>query len=200
MNKILIIVFSAVIAASVITSGALFFLGGGSSDITVVETPAQTQAERPDVIPDPEANMVKLPEGANIAEGKPLRAGEVTDVYAANNANDGEVTTYWESRGFPAEITIDLENEYNVQTVAVRLNPSALWEARVQTFEVSASSDGENFTVVVPETPHGFDPGTGNTVRLDFSAVKARYIRFTFTATTAGRTGGAQAAEIEVYE
>jgi hypothetical protein len=168
--------------------------------LTVVKAPDQTKAERPSAFPDPADAWIKLPDGTNLAEGKPVRSGEVTEVYAAVNVVDGNTSTYWESKGYPGVVTIDLQSSYNIQTVGVRLNPAPLWEPRKQTFEILVSADGENFDVAVPETLYEFDSDTGNLVRVDFGPIAAQYVRLSFTANTAGRTNGAQAAEIVVYE
>jgi len=216
-NKILIAVFGAVIVTSAVISCIKLFetpaapdpiirevpitlTVPATPDLTIVSAPAQTQAERPDAFPDPRVNWVTLPDGANLAEGKPIAAGEVTEVYAAVNAVDGDTNTYWESKGVPAEITVNLQAVRNVATVGVRLNPAPLWEPRKQTFEVLVSADGENYTSVAPETLYDFDPATGNIVRVDFAPVPAQYVRLIFTANTAGRSNGAQAAEIMVFE
>ena len=203
MGKKLIPVFCAVIVLSLAVSAlSLFgvFGGGGDSGVTVVKAPAQSEAERPDCIPDPQANWIKLPEGTNLAEGRPVSAGEITDVYTANNVNDGDVNTYWESKGFPAEVTFTLDGTHTVGTVAVRLNPSAVWEARTQGFAVLVSTDGSSFTEVAADAKYDFNPDTGNVVRVDFSPVQAAYVRLVFSANSSARTGGAQAAEIMVFE
>ncbi|MBQ8136181.1 MAG: discoidin domain-containing protein, partial [Clostridia bacterium] len=115
------------------------------------------------------------------------------------NVNDGKTDTYWESKGFPAEITFDLQGAFSVSTVAVCLNPSAIWEPRIQEIEVLVSLDGENFTQVSPAEKYQFDAVTGNRIRIDFDAVEAAFVRLIFTLNTSSRTGGAQAAEICVY-
>ena len=226
-NKVLISFFCAIIALSAALSLIMLLSGSTAADapdvtsaadasgdavpgaedaspsvpgLTVVKAPDQTKAERPSAFPDPADAWIKLPDGTNLAEGKPVRSGEVTEVYAAVNVVDGNTSTYWESKGYPGVVTIDLQASYNVQTVGVRLNPAPLWEPRKQTFEILVSMDGENFDVAVPETLYEFDPDTGNLVRVDFSPVAAQYVRLNFTANTAGRTNGAQAAEIVVYE
>lgn len=167
--------------------------------VTVVETPPQTKAERPPCFPDPSDQYIPLPETDNVAIGKPVRSGEHTDVYVVANVNDGKTDTYWESKGFPAEITIDLQTAHPVSTVAVCLNPSSVWEARVQEIEVWVGNDGDNFTPVAQKAMYSFDPATGNRVRIDFDPVTARYVRLVFTMNSSSRTGGAQAAEINVY-
>ena len=167
--------------------------------LTIIKAPEQKKAEWPDAFPNPRGNWVAMPDGPNLAEGKPVDSGEVTEVYAAVNIVDGSTNTYWESKGFPAEITIDLQSVLDIQTVGIRLNPSPIWEPRKQTFEILVSTDGVAYSTAVPETQYEFDPETGNIVRVDFDSTSAQYVRLLFTANTAGRSNGSQAAEIEVY-
>jgi len=208
MNKKLTIVFIIIIAVSIVASiVALAVNGGGNGNIgetqdpnvTIVETPEQTSAEWPAAIPDPREFMVQLPESPNLAEGRSVSVSSFHDIYVAANAVDGEATSYWESEGFPAEFTISLDGSQTVQTVAVSLNPSSLWETRTQAFEVLVSDDGTNFTTAVAEEHHEFDPLTGNAVRIDFDPVSASYVKLIFTSNSASRTQGAQAAEIMVF-
>ena len=192
----------AVIVLSLIAIIVAYFLPAGQTaepGLTIVAAPEQTKAQRPPCFPDPEANYIPMPETENLAEGKPILSGEHTDVYVDSNVNDGKTDTYWESKGFPAEMTIDLEGSYSISTVAVRLNPSAIWEARTQEIAVWVSADGENFTELVPAAKYDFDPNTGNRIRIDFDPVEAGFVKLVFTMNSSSRTGGAQAAEIEVY-
>ena len=171
----------------------------GTPGLTVVAAPEQTKAQRPPCFPDPEANYVPMPETENLAQGKKVLSGEHTDVYVIENVNDGKTDTYWESKGFPAEVTVDLGGSFSVSTVAVRLNPSAIWEARTQEIAVWISADGTNFTELVPAAKYDFDPNTGNRIRIDFAATETSFVKLIFTMNSSSRTGGAQAAEIEVY-
>lgn len=203
MNRKLNIALIVVIALSLIASGIAFFLlpsGAGDPGVTVVEAPEQTKAQRPACFPDPEANYIPMPETENLAVGKPISSGEHTDVYVAANVNDGKTDTYWESKGFPAEMTIDLGSSRKISTVAVRLNPSAIWEARSQEIAVFISADGMNFTELVPAARYDFNPDTGNRIRIDFDAAETQFVKLIFTMNSSSRTGGAQAAEIEIYE
>ena len=77
--------------------------------VTIVHTPEQTEAERPPCFPDPTDNYIPLPETENVAEGRPVQASRHNDVYVGTNLNDGKTETYWESKGFPAEVTVELE-------------------------------------------------------------------------------------------
>ena len=167
--------------------------------VTIVPAPEQTKAERPSCFPDPTANYIPLPETENFAQGKKVFSGAHTDVYVNKNVNDGKTDTYWESKGFPAEMVIDLAGTYNVKTVAVCLNPSSIWEPRIQEIAVWVSLDGENFTEVAAAEKYQFDPATGNRIRIDFDAMDAAFVKVIFTLNSSSRTGGAQAAEICVY-
>ena len=167
--------------------------------LTVVAAPDQTRAERPACFPDPSDNFIPLPETENYALGKPVASGAHTDVYVSRNVNDGSTDTYWESKGWPAEMTIDLEGTYTVSVVAVCLNPSSIWEPRTQEIAVQVSLDGEEYTSVAAPARYDFNAETGNRIRIDFDPAEAAFVRVVFTMSTASRTGGAQAAEICVY-
>ena len=168
--------------------------------VTIVTAPEQTQAERPPCFPDPAEQYIPLPEGENLAQGKPVHSGAHTDVYVDRNVNDGKTDTYWESKGFPAEISFDLQGSFNVSTVAVCLNPASIWEPRIQEIAVQVSADGSAFTEVAAPEKYQFDPATGNRIRIDFAPVQAAWVKLVFTLNSSSRTGGAQAAEICVYE
>lgn len=197
------VVLYSIMAVSAVCAAVAFFLPrGGSADdgVVVVKAPVQSEAARPESFPDPEANWIKLPEGTNLAMGKKVLSGEVTEVYSAANAVDGDTNTYWESKGVPAEIVICLGASYNVKTVAVRLNPAAVWEARAQGIAVYVSADGESFTPAVPDTKYDFTPDTGNMLRIDFEPTQASYVKVQFSSNSSSRSAGAQAAEILVFE
>jgi len=208
MNKKLLVIFCAVIVVSLIVSAVVFFAGSGSSSggdklppgVTLVQTPEQDKALFPPGFPDPEENFIKLPDTPNLAEFKNVESGEATEAFVPANAVDGALTSYWESKGLPAEFVVDLADTYTIQTVAIRLNPAPIWEPRTQTFEVLVSTDGSSYTTVAPSERHQFDPDSGNIVRIDFEPAAARYVKFTFTEKSSGRSNGAQAAEIQVYE
>lgn len=167
--------------------------------VTIITTPPQDRAERPPCFPDPADDFIPLPESENYALGKPVSAGAHTDVYVSKNVNDGKTDTYWESKGFPAEMVIDLQGAFSVTTVAVCLNPSSIWEPRTQEIAVLVSTDGVSFTEVAAAAKYDFDAATGNRIRIDFEAVQASFVKLVFIMNSSSRTGGAQAAEICVY-
>ncbi len=196
-------ILSVILAALLLTVHCLA-IGEETADletiVTIVTAPEQTKAERPPCFPDPTADFVPLPETENLALNKTVISGAHTDVYVDRNVNDGKTDTYWESKGFPAEITFDLAGEYSVSTVAVCLNPSSIWEPRTQEIAVQVSLDGEHFTEVAAPEKYQFDAATGNRIRIDFDAAQAAWVKVVFTLNSSSRTGGAQAAEICIYE
>ncbi len=198
MKRILILALAALLLTAPFAA-----LAEGEEEIetivTIVEAPEQTHAERPPCFPDPSANFVPLPETENYALNKPVISGQHTDVYVSRNVNDGKTDTYWESRGWPAEMIIDLQGSYTVSTVAVCLNPSSIWEPRTQEIAVWVSADGETYTEVAAPARYDFNADTGNRIRIDFDPAEAAFVKVVFTMSTASRTGGAQAAEICVY-
>ena len=196
----ILILAAAILAAFPGISGAET-IQDGDTLVTIVRAPEQTQAERPPCFPDPADNFIQLPEGKNIAEGKPVQASQHNDVYVSSNLNDGKVETYWESKGFPAELTIDLEGAHTVSAAAFCLNPSAIWEPRTQEIALWTSMDGESFTEAVPALVYSFDAATGNRIRIDMDPVEAAYVRIIITSNSAypAHSGGAQIAEVCIY-
>ena len=199
MNKTLTYVFSAIIIISVGLSIFAFFRPTQPDNLTIVRAPQQTESQWPVGILNPLDNIITLPDTPNLALNRPVVVSSVVETFIGRNAVDGDRLSYWESNGFPGIITVELDGTQSIQTVAVGLNPSALWEPRSQTFEVQISQDGNTFTSIAPEERHDFHPDTGNTVRIDFAPTSARYVRFIFTANTAARTSGAQVAEILIF-
>ncbi len=133
----------------------------------------------------------------NLALGKTITASNHTQTYAAANANDGNVNTYWEGapNSYPNTLTVDLGSPQPVYKVVLKLNAS--WGARTQTLSVLTSTDNNAYTTSAPSNTYTFNPSGGNTVTITFSETNARYVRLNFTANS-GATGG-QAAEFEVY-
>lgn len=197
--KYCVLFLAAVMIAAATMAVKAEILEDDDTIVTIVRTPEQTQAERPPCFPDPADNYIQLPETENIAEGKPVQASEHNDVYVSRNLNDGIIETYWESKGFPAELTIDLEGLHTISTAAFCLNPSAIWEPRTQEIAVLVSTDGEQFTEAAPAAVYQFDAATGNRVRIDFDPVEAAYVRVVITSNSSSHSKGAQVAEVCIY-
>ncbi|GGN98221.1 hypothetical protein GCM10010112_91140 [Actinoplanes lobatus] len=144
------------------------------------------------VDPDPDP-----PAGADLAGGKAIEASSATFNFVATNANDGNVTSYWESAGFPATLTVKLGADANVTGIVVKLNPDPVWGPRTQNIQVlgRAGSAGD-FTELKARADYGFSPSTGqNSVTIPVSG-RASDVRLQFFGNT-GAPGG-QVAELQV--
>ncbi|MFB7496786.1 CARDB domain-containing protein [Streptomyces sp. NPDC056161] len=136
-------------------------------------------------------------DGANLARGKPIEASSTTQNFNAANANDGQVTSYWESSGHPATLTVRLGANADVTGVTVKLNPDPAWAARTQTVEVLAREQAATgFTSVKAAAVYSFSPSANtNTVTIPVTGRFAD-VQLKFTANSSGY--GAQVAEFEV--
>jgi hypothetical protein len=135
---------------------------------------------------------------SNLALGRTMSASSVSQTYTANNANDGNQSTYWESanNAFPQWIQVDLGASLSVSRVVLKL-PTSGWGARTQTLAVQGSGNGSSFADIVASAGYNFDPASGNTVTINFNATTSRYLRLNITANTGWPAG--QLAEFEVY-
>ena len=86
--------------------------------VTIVPAPDQTKAERPPCFPDPADQYIPLPDTENFALNKPVISGAHADVYVSRNVNDGKTDTYWESKGWPAEMSIE-----NISMICALVSP-----------------------------------------------------------------------------
>ena len=135
----------------------------------------------------------------NLALGKSAAASSRIDVWTANKAVDGNVSSYWEgaARAWPGTLQVDLEKTEKITAIVIKLNPQRMWNRRTQHIEVKTGSDGVNWTTAVPETEYVFDPVENtNTVVIPVN-LSARYVQLVFTANS-GATNG-QVAEFEIY-
>jgi hypothetical protein len=139
------------------------------------------------------------PGNPNLAAGKAATASSFTDVYPAGKTTDGDANSYWESanNAFPQWVQVDLGSATSVGRVVLRLPPSSAWATRTETFMVQGSTNGSTWSTLVGSGGRTFNPATGNTVSLTFTAASTRYVRVTFTANTAWPAG--QLSELEVY-
>ena len=147
------------------------------------------------VIPGSAANAA----GPNLAAGKTLTASSFTDVYPAGNAGDGNANTYWESNNnaFPQWLQVDLGSSVGVNQVVLKLPPATAWQTRTETLAVQSSATGSNFADLVAGAGYTFNPATGNTVTINFTAATTRYLRLNLTGNTGWPAG--QLSEFEVY-
>jgi alpha-D-xyloside xylohydrolase len=181
------------------------YAGGGS---TPTPTPTPTATPTPGATPTPTSTPAPTPTPTpgstptpvvNLALGKPITASSVQQTYVATNANDGNVTTYWEGapNTYPNTLTVDLGSAKTVSKVVLKLNPNAAWATRTQTLSILGSTDNVSYTTLVNSAVYTFNPATANTVTITFTGSSRRYIRLNIT-TNSGSTGG-QIAEFEVY-
>ena len=134
--------------------------------------------------------------GSNLALGKPIEASSVIHTFVAANANDNDTATYWEGGSYPANLTVKLGADATVSSVVVKLDPSAGWGTRRQTFAVlGREQSSSSFTTIAGSAAYTFDPASGNTVTVPVTATAAD-IRLSFTANTGAPSG--QVAEFQV--
>jgi len=115
------------------------------------------------------------------------------------SAVDGNTSTYWEStdNAFPQWFQVDLGSSVGVGRIVLDLPPSTAWATRTQTITIQGSTDGTNYTTLAPSAGYTFDPSTGNTVTVTFTAASVRYVKLTFTANTGWAAG--QLSELQAY-
>ncbi|MDY7085975.1 MAG: discoidin domain-containing protein [Actinomycetota bacterium] len=137
--------------------------------------------------------------GPNLAAGKTFSASSHTDVYPAGNAGDGNASTYWESsnNAFPQWIQVDLGTAQQVNQVVLKLPPATAWATRTQTLSIQGSTDGGSYATLKASAGYQFNPASGNTVTVDFTAAGARFVRVNITGNTGWPAG--QLSELEVY-
>ncbi|MGI5231110.1 discoidin domain-containing protein [Actinoallomurus sp. CA-142502] len=139
------------------------------------------------------------PGSGNVARGKAVTASSHTQNYVETNAVDGDANSYWESANntFPQRITVDLCASTSVGRVVLKLPPSSAWATRTQTLSILGSADGSSYTTLASSRGVTFDPSSGNTATVSFTAAKTRYVRVEITANTGWPAG--QLSEFEVY-
>ncbi|MFD5101793.1 CARDB domain-containing protein [Streptomyces albidochromogenes] len=141
--------------------------------------------------PDPPAN------GSNLARGKSIEASSSTQAYVAANANDGSTSTYWESGGQPATLTVKLGANADVQAVVVELNPDAAWSTRTQSIQVlGREQSATGFTSLRDRADYTFDPAANKNRVTIPAAGRFADVQLKFFANSSGY--GAQAAEFQV--
>lgn len=134
--------------------------------------------------------------GSDLALGKPIEASSHTYVYVAGNANDGDVTTYWEGDGHPSTLTVSLGANADISSIVLKLNPAAIWGTRTQTIQVlGRAQNSDTFANLVSAAAYTFNPATGNTVTIPVNG-RAADVRLRFTSNS-GAPGG-QVAEFQV--
>ncbi|MEV4759558.1 CARDB domain-containing protein [Micromonospora sp. NPDC049559] len=134
----------------------------------------------------------------NLAQGRPTQESGHTQDYDSSRVVDGNQGTYWESvnNAFPAWVQVDLGSAVPVNSVVLKL-PAANWGTRTQTLSVRGSGNGSTFSDLVASQTYTFNPASGNTVTINFTAATTRYLRINITANSGWPAG--QLSELEVY-
>ncbi|MEN3308246.1 MAG: hypothetical protein V7603_4448, partial [Micromonosporaceae bacterium] len=135
--------------------------------------------------------------GSNLAVGKPVTGSANTYIYVPANANDNDLTTYFEGAGYPSTVTVQLGANADVTSVVVKLNPDPAWATRSQTIQVLGREQGAtSFTSLSASTGYTFNPSTnGNSVSIPVSA-RVADVQLSITSNS-GAPGG-QVAEFQV--
>ncbi|MFJ4671208.1 discoidin domain-containing protein [Kitasatospora purpeofusca] len=136
--------------------------------------------------------------GTNLAAGRAITASSTVHTFVATNANDNDVTTYWEGAGgsYPSVLTVALGANADTQSVVLKLDPAAAWSTRTQTVEVlGREQSAAAFTSLVAPKSYTFDQPSGNTVTVPVSA-RVADVQLRITANSGAPAG--QIAEFQV--
>ncbi|MFD8111732.1 CARDB domain-containing protein [Streptomyces microflavus] len=136
-------------------------------------------------------------EPTDLARGKSVTASGSHGGFPVVNANDGQVNTYWESNGYPSNLTVKLGADADLQSVVIKLNPDPIWGTRTQDFQVlGRTQSGTAFTSLKARAGYVFNPATNqNTVTVPVSG-RVADLQLQFFSNTGAP--GAQVAEIQV--
>jgi hypothetical protein len=134
----------------------------------------------------------------NLGLNKPIDGSAYTFTYAPANANDGDVTTYFEGSSYPSTLTEHLGANADITSVVVKLNPSTAWGARTQTIAVlGREQSATTFTTIAAAQSYSFDPNSNqNTVTIP---VSARVADVELSITSNSGAPGGQVAEFQVF-
>jgi CARDB/Right handed beta helix region len=134
--------------------------------------------------------------GSNLAVGKPITGSANTYIYVPANADDNDLTTYFEGSSYPSTLTVSLGANADVSSVVVKLNPDASWATRTQTIAVlGREQSASGLTTIAAAKQYTFDPSTGNTVSIP---VSARVSDVGLSITSNSGAPGGQVAEFQV--
>ncbi|MBQ0991519.1 discoidin domain-containing protein [Micromonospora sp. H61] len=178
-------------------TGRRRMLAGALAGMLLATAPVVTPMASAAPAADPSAAAARVAMLAGLSAT--MTASSHNQNYVAGNANDGNASTYWESanNAFPQWIQADLGATVSVDRVVLKLPPASDWQTRTQTLSVSGSTNGSSFTTLKASAGYTFNPSSGNTATVSFTAASTRYVRVQVT----GNTGwpAAQLSEVEVY-
>ncbi|MGC4849372.1 discoidin domain-containing protein [Micromonospora sp. DT15] len=172
-------------------------LAGVLAGVLLATAPVVTPMASAAPAADPSAAAARVAMLAGLSAT--MTASSYNQNYVAGNANDGNASTYWESanNAFPQWIQADLGATVSVDRVVLKLPPASDWQTRTQTLSILGSTNGSSFTTLKASAGYTFNPSSGNTATVSFTAASTRYVRVEVT----GNTGwpAAQLSEVEVY-
>jgi hypothetical protein len=143
-------------------------------------------------------NGTGVPGGTNLAVGKPITASSSVFTFVATNANDDNVTTYWEGAGgaYPNTLAVSLGANADVSSVVLKLNPDAAWGQRTQNIQVlGREQSATGFSNLVSAANYTFSPSSSNIVTIPLSA-RVADVQLRITSNTGAPAG--QVAEFQV--
>ncbi|MCG5435516.1 discoidin domain-containing protein [Micromonospora foliorum] len=178
-------------------TGRRRMLAGALAGMLLATAPVVTPMASAAPAADPSAAAARVALLAGLSAT--MTASSYNQNYVASNANDGNASTYWESsnNAFPQWIQADLGATVSVDRVVLKLPPASDWQTRTQTLSVLGSTNGSTFTTLKASAGYTFNPSSGNTATVSFTAASTRYVRVQVT----GNSGwpAAQFSEVEVY-
>ncbi|WP_328535982.1 discoidin domain-containing protein [Streptomyces sp. NBC_00344] len=136
--------------------------------------------------------------GSNLAQSKPISASSTVFTFAAENANDGLTSTYWEGTGgsYPNTLTVKLGANADVGSVVLKLSPDSSWATRTQNIQVlGREQSATSFTGLAAGKDYTFNPASQNTVTIPVSG-RVADVQLKITSNTGSAAG--QIAEFQV--
>jgi hypothetical protein len=131
----------------------------------------------------------------NLAQGGTLAPSSAAQGYPAANANDNDISTYWQAAAPSATLTLHLSQAASVNRVILGLPEN--WGTRNQTIEVDGSANGTTWTTLAPAAAYTFTAGS-NAIAIPVPAGTQDYLRLDISSNTS--QGAPQIAEFVVYD
>jgi hypothetical protein len=131
----------------------------------------------------------------NLAQGGALATSSALQGYPAANANDNNLSTYWQATASSATLTLHLSTAATVDRVIVELPEN--WGTRNQTIKVDGSTNGTTYTTLAPAATYTFNAGS-NAVAIPIPAGTRDYLRLDISGNTS--QGVPQIAEFQAYD
>jgi F5/8 type C domain len=130
----------------------------------------------------------------NLALAGTLTAGNSLAGFPASDANDDNLSTYWQAAARTATLTLQLAQPASVDRVLLELPKD--WVTRNQTIEVDGSADGTTWTTLAPATAYTFTAGS-NAIAIPVPAGTQGYLRLDISGNTVMSVP--QIAEFQAY-